>query len=217
MVTWPKEWPLEFRRRVKRTNYCWEWRGSLYQRTGYGQFYDRTKPRSSATGGAHRFAYESIHGALDSRFQLVCHKCDNKACVNPDHLFVGTHKDNALDAVSKDRFPIGERHYNVKLNSWQVRVIKHLKGRLSGRNIAGLFGITNVNIYDIWNGKTWKSVGIDTTKIAPLQKQESLNKYQVRVIKHLRGRIGVCDLARLFGLSHATISNIWRGRSWVGV
>jgi hypothetical protein len=85
---------------IKTKNGCWLWSGSIRNKSGYGGFNLNGK-----TMYAHRAAYilykEEIPEGL-----LICHKCDNRLCVNPEHLFLGTAKDNWQDAVNKGRIEL---------------------------------------------------------------------------------------------------------------
>lgn len=91
--TWLKEWTVEG------VSGCWNWMGAVHKKTGYGIF--RRKGGSSGHS-AHRMAWELWNGPVPEGL-CVCHKCDNPRCCNPDHLFIGTHKDNSEDMVRKGR------------------------------------------------------------------------------------------------------------------
>jgi len=83
---------------------CWIWTGcySGKGRTGYGLFHTKTVKTGAKMKKAHRVSYELYKEEIPEGM-LVCHKCDNPACVNPDHLFLGSHIDNMKDMISKGR------------------------------------------------------------------------------------------------------------------
>jgi hypothetical protein len=96
--TVPGAWRARFWAKVSKTDDCWNWIGAIGE-TGYGNF-----GIGYRTYRAHRLSYEMHYGPIPSGM-LVCHKCDNRKCVRPDHLFIGTHKDNMTDCSEKGRLP----------------------------------------------------------------------------------------------------------------
>jgi len=90
------------------------------------------------------------------RGQVVMHLCDNRACINPEHLRIGTPKENSQDMVNKNRQAKGESCGNSLYTEDCVRQVRSLKGSLSSRKVAALFNMSKTNVLDIWNYKIWR-------------------------------------------------------------
>ena len=97
--------PIEerFWAKVEKTDACWEWQSRIAPATGYGNFAIWKQGRRT-TWLAHRLAWFLTNGAIPKGL-CVLHKCDNRRCVRPDHLFLGTAADNVHDCIAKGRFP----------------------------------------------------------------------------------------------------------------
>jgi hypothetical protein len=102
-------------------NDCWSWIGAKFKRS-YGAFIIRRSSCPSHTFRAHRLAYLIFH-QQDPGELLVCHRCDNPSCVNPAHLFLGSHEENMNDRGAKGRDK-GERHPSARLTEAQVLNIR---------------------------------------------------------------------------------------------
>lgn len=146
----------KFKARTRRSKSgCWRWTGAVLN-SGYGKFWERGRHLL-----AHRFAYQQANGKLPAG-KLVLHRCDNKLCVRPDHLFLGTYQDNSDDMVRKGRHlknhVRGEDSPKAILNESQVRRIKALCGKLPQRTIARRFGVTQTSVSRIHTGANWAHV-----------------------------------------------------------
>lgn len=108
---------------------------------------------------AHRVAYEIHSGESIPEGMCVCHRCDNRSCINPEHLFLGSKADNAQDMVAKRRSLAGSRHHNSKLRESQVGVIKRqLREGANQTALARLYGVIPATINHIATGRTWSHV-----------------------------------------------------------
>ena len=130
---------------------CWLWMGGTNV-WGYGLMSLGRKVDGATS--AHRVSYKIYKGEPGSLH--VLHKCDNRLCVNPDHLFLGTAKDNCQDKVAKGRQQdqSGANGSNAKLTDADVEDIR--TGRLRGSDFARLYGVSPQSICDIQKGRTWR-------------------------------------------------------------
>lgn len=155
----PTDPVLRFWRFVKKTAGCWGWTGSLspagYARMGIGSETDGT----ARIVFAHRFAWELRHGPIPSGLE-VCHHCDNPVCTRPDHLFLGTHKDNMADSARKGRArgAEGEAHHKAKMTWEKVNQMRRLyaAGGIGTVRLGRMFGIGAPQAYNIVAGINWK-------------------------------------------------------------
>ena len=128
---------------------CWEWTASLNVH-GYGQF-----SHNGVTVRAHRHALDL--SGIDLTGKLVCHHCDNPRCVNPAHLFLGTHKDNTQDMINKNRrTACSSQPMLRKLTDDQVKDIR--SSQLSQSQINAQYGISRTALQSIIYNKTYKDI-----------------------------------------------------------
>jgi len=137
----------------KKESGCWEWiKGK--DRAGYGQCTYRQDPVR-----AHAVSWRCFRGAVPKGL-CVCHLCDNRCCVNPDHLFLGTPKENTQDMIKKNRKPKGIQIHNAKRSEDDIREIKRLyeSGEKTQREIAKLYGMGFSKVNAIIRGRAWTHV-----------------------------------------------------------
>lgn len=139
---------------------CWLWEKTLSDR-GYGVL-----QCGGYRGYAHRFSYSHFKGQIPQGLH-VCHRCDLPCCVNPDHLWVGTAKDNMSDCKAKGRhasdrpttnYARGERQAHSKLTPEDVLKIRALEGIRPQRALAKDFGVSKNSIKLVIMRKTWRHV-----------------------------------------------------------
>jgi hypothetical protein len=146
-----------FMKHVKITDTCWIWTGSSYVYQGgqrYGCFWMNNK-----TTRAHRASWILHYGDIPAGM-FICHKCDNSICVNPNHLFIGTHSDNMRDAVVKGRAFIGELGYQTILTNKSVLSIrKEYHNGATQICLANKYGVAESTIGRTVRGQNWNHVG----------------------------------------------------------
>lgn len=156
--------------RVVKTEYCWNWTGARTPR-GYGKIYF-----SGKCVYVHRLSYEFTYGVFSKELDVL-HRCDNPPCVNPNHLFLGTAKDNSQDMMIKGRHRIiplvGERNGNsIMLEEEVIQLLRVSRDyedageRKINEKLSKIFGISKVHVKQIRRNKTWKH--LDRTSIKNL-------------------------------------------------
>lgn len=129
--------------RVDESTGCWLWVGST-NKQGYGWF------RHDGQSRAHRVSYEFVHGKIPKEI-FVCHRCDTPACVNPAHLFAGTHRDNMRDMSKKKRWNSGSgpTHLNWIPDERRDEIRARFESGESAKSIAAHFGIAGSTVLRI--------------------------------------------------------------------
>jgi hypothetical protein len=136
--------------RVEKSDACWIWSGSYWE-NGYGKMMVEKKPYL-----AHRISWSLTFGEIPPGL-WVLHKCDNHACVRPDHLFLGTFRDNVDDMVSKGRHAKGSTSGMSKLTEEQVlKIREELKPCETIKSLAEFYNVEVCTIHRIRKRQSWK-------------------------------------------------------------
>lgn len=184
--------------KVDKTGDCWIWQSTL--RNGYGIFHYQKKKVS-----AHRLAYELVVGPPGDK--KVRHTCDTPACVRPEHLVLGSYKDNSRDMLDRDRHIISLNNDDI------VRLREEKTTHYNLGEIAERYGILPENAWRIITGRVAKHL----PGAHEIPQQRHLKKLSLRNISEIKAALKkpywgqVNELAEKYGVSHSFISHIKLG------
>lgn len=143
---------------VSKSDTCWHWTAARNQ-GGYGRLQLTGSPRKVL---AHRLSYELHYGSIPEGTHVhVLHRCDNPACVRPDHLYLGTDADNVHDMMGKGRnwIPYGEEQWGAKLTRADVLEIRKLAADgVTQTALSRQFGVCLSQVRNIVQRKKWRHV-----------------------------------------------------------
>lgn len=137
---------------------CWNWTGRIFKRgTGYGQF--KSVMIRATPIAAHRASWIIHNGPIASSKILVRHRCDNSLCCNPDHLELGSYKQNMEDCISRGRISKGCGRHNTKMTPAKVKHLRIMRAEgASLSQIASNFGFSKSTAHRIVTGQSWAHV-----------------------------------------------------------
>lgn len=219
-----KYWLRSFYEKITKTESCWLWNGVILKH-GYGQF-SKGQKRDSA----HRFSYK-IHKGEIPKGMVICHKCDNPRCVNPEHLFLGTYKDNTQDMINKNRqrHLKGEEAVSAKLNWEKVNEIrKRYKNEIiTMQELANQFNVSLIVISKLLHNKTWidekysipEDFAISRKRKSVSGSKNTFSKLTEEDVKEIRNLyikdgISYSKLGEKYNVHKDTIANIIKMKTW---
>ena len=204
----PADWIQRFNDKWKENGKtgCWEWVAALSGK-GYGQI---KIPRTRRQIQSHRLSF-LIHRGDIPRGRCVLHRCDNRVCVNPEHLFLGSKLDNARDMVSKNRHCFGEKQGASKLTETEVKAaLAMIASGVPQIRVAELLNISPMQISRIKRGERWGHIQPDKPKWR--KRRKFLTETQVNdVLKRLKDGESQHSIADSIGISQSHVSRIARG------
>lgn len=203
--------------KVNQETGCWEWIACIGT-NGYGAIGFNGKKTS-----AHRIAYELFNNEIPEGMH-VCHRCDNRKCVNPDHLFIGTRQDNMDDMKSKKRQVYGEKHPSTQFSEQDIFNIfeKYSKG-MSALGISREYQCERTQIWQILTGRTWKYLKPQILAQGYKFRPTKIHRIKLRpadvlkIIKEHQEGNTFASLSRKYEVSFNTITDIFKGNSWNSV
>jgi len=186
---------------------CWLWTGAKIN-SGYG-----TVKIDGKRYLVHRYSWELAKGEIPDEM-YICHTCDVKLCVQPDHLFLGNQKDNMSDASAKGRLPKGEQHYISKLTpAILLECGKLVKQGVTYRELAQKYGASPSAINNALLGRSWKH--LEFKGYTKARKHAKLTEDEVRRIRKIRKTgLSYKKIGNIFGVNHGTIFHIIKRNTW---
>lgn len=199
---------------------CWEWTAST-NGAGYGMLWSPEQGRKAL---AHRLVYENTYGPIPVG-AMVLHSCDNRACVNPDHLRLGDAKDNVRDMDERGRRVSnprrGEDNTQSKLTAADVVALRqdYIAG-MPRKEIAAKFGLSPYSVNDYVSGRSWRHIteGPSEAELRGARRLKIGAKISPDDVRDIKRRIAAGEtgisIAALYNVHKATISNIKTGKTW---
>lgn len=207
--------------RVQKSDGCWVWMGKP-DKDGYGIM--RIGGRKAER--AHRLSWIIDRGPIPEGL-WVLHHCDNPTCVRPDHLFLGTAMDNAVDCNRKGRRrpSKGEDCYNAKLSKADVaKIVKeYIPIVMTQDMLAKKYGVSQATISHVLRGGHWKHVDRKTVRLprtvthasCPARAKKISAEIAAKIrAAYVRGKVSQQSLADRFGIAQTMVSNIIIGKNW---
>ena len=206
----PKQLILRFNEKYERhESGCWLWTASTAGK-GYGQI---KLPKQRKQIYAHQLSYLIYKGEIPAGV-FVCHTCDNPKCVNPDHLFLGSAKDNQQDMKAKGRSTFGERNPGVKLTEERVQeVLRLLRDGVTQMRIAKMVGISQMQVSRINRGERWNH--LNSSPVRPAVARKRLGTKEIKQVRTMiEAGTDATRIAPVFGCSVTTVRRIRSGLRW---